>query len=367
MSKTTVKLFVLFVLIFSPLNIFSQFETIPTDAEIDARIADLNSEKNKIVSEDNFMLNDEMRRIDTEIASLRRFASSTDESPKTIQVLEGAKTQAVKAFGMLDSLNCSSPDAEKQISNIQTEFSSISRKIYRTTLSFDLSIENPWETLSIGRRPEQKTSDICQVFVELGKDTGKRQSLLAYFDTAHEEIVKTQTTESGRKEKINSLIKLLQERRTALQDKIRSISTKQEIGNNLWAVILVIGLLSIGTILVVKVFEHDLQIEWIASGQVIQFVTVMILLSVIMALGLSNILKENTLGTLLGGIAGYVLSQGVGRAAARAVTRRLDNESTKQSSTKKLSKRKNSNPASQNETTQTQTSQSVTTEDKTII
>ena len=45
----------------------------------------------------------------------------------------------------------------------------------------------------------------------------------------------------------------------------------------------------------------------------------MILLSVIMALGLASILKENTLGTLLGGIAGYVLSQGVGRAAAQAV------------------------------------------------
>lgn len=49
--------------------------------------------------------------------------------------------------------------------------------------------------------------------------------------------------------------------------------------------------------------------------------TVMILLSVIMALGLAGILKENTLGTLLGGIAGYVLAQGVGRAAAREVSR----------------------------------------------
>jgi membrane protein YqaA with SNARE-associated domain len=47
----------------------------------------------------------------------------------------------------------------------------------------------------------------------------------------------------------------------------------------------------------------------------------MILLSVIMALGLAGILKENTLGTLLGGIAGYVLAQGVGRAAAREVSR----------------------------------------------
>jgi hypothetical protein len=71
--------------------------------------------------------------------------------------------------------------------------------------------------------------------------------------------------------------------------------------------------------LVIKLFTPDLQQQWVASGQVIQFVTVMILLSVIMALGLASILKENTLGTLLGGIAGYVLSQGVGRAAAQAV------------------------------------------------
>jgi membrane protein YqaA with SNARE-associated domain len=44
----------------------------------------------------------------------------------------------------------------------------------------------------------------------------------------------------------------------------------------------------------------------------------MILLSVITALSLSNKIQENTLGTLLGGIAGYVLAQGIGRAAARA-------------------------------------------------
>ena len=35
--------------------------------------------------------------------------------------------------------------------------------------------------------------------------------------------------------------------------------------------------------------------EWIASGQVTQFVTILVLLSVIVALGLSNILHENTL------------------------------------------------------------------------
>ncbi|MFN7940781.1 MAG: hypothetical protein U0X73_04235 [Thermoanaerobaculia bacterium] len=40
-------------------------------------------------------------------------------------------------------------------------------------------------------------------------------------------------------------------------------------------------------------------------------------LSVDPGLGLTGNIGENTLGTLLGGVAGYVLSQGVGRAPSR--------------------------------------------------
>ena len=61
-------------------------------------------------------------------------------------------------------------------------------------------------------------------------------------------------------------------------------------------------------------FPEKAQMELIQSGQVIQFITVLLLLTVIMALGLSGFIKETTLGTLLGGLGGYVLSQGVGRA-----------------------------------------------------
>ena len=74
-------------------------------------------------------------------------------------------------------------------------------------------------------------------------------------------------------------------------------------------------------IAMVRLFEVDVQMEWVASGQVIQFATVMVLLIVIAALAIAKILSENTLGTLLGGVAGYVLSQGVGRAVARAAER----------------------------------------------
>src|SRR5215469_16721665 len=83
-----------------------------------------------------------------------------------------------------------------------------------------------------------------------------------------------------------------------------------------WIVVLLcfFGLL---VLLAVRFFTRDIQLELVGSGQVVQFPTVMALLVVVVVLGLPGILKENTLAALLGGIGGYVLSQGVGRAAAR--------------------------------------------------
>lgn len=101
------------------------------------------------------------------------------------------------------------------------------------------------------------------------------------------------------------------------------VEKKSSVEKNLPMLLIIIGSLSLLAMLLVRLFPETVMKEWVISGQVIQFVTVMILLSAIMALGLSGILKENTLGTLLGGIAGYVLSQGVGKIlqnAAKAPT-----------------------------------------------
>ena len=88
-----------------------------------------------------------------------------------------------------------------------------------------------------------------------------------------------------------------------------------------WIVIL-LCIFSTAVLFAVRFFSREIQLELVSSGQVIQFPTVMALLVVVVALGLPGILKENTLAALLGGIGGYVLSQGVGRAAAREGERR---------------------------------------------
>jgi len=79
--------------------------------------------------------------------------------------------------------------------------------------------------------------------------------------------------------------------------------------------------LFVGLILLIRFYPTDLQTEWVASGQVIQLLTVVTLLLIILCLAVTHVINENTIGTLLGGIGGYVLSQGVGRAAAREANR----------------------------------------------
>jgi hypothetical protein len=95
-----------------------------------------------------------------------------------------------------------------------------------------------------------------------------------------------------------------------------------KVTDNLVWLVLLLGVFGCGFLLLVKAFGDDIQMELITSGQIIQFPTVVILLVVLVILGLSQRISDNTLSALLGGVAGYVLSQGVGRATAREAERR---------------------------------------------
>jgi len=131
-------------------------------------------------------------------------------------------------------------------------------------------------------------------------------------------VVSENLQATGEDYKVQTLLTEALRKRLADLDKALNASAAAQITENLPLILGVIGAASVLTIAAILLFKEEVQMERVASGQVIQFITVMILLSVITALALSNKIQENTLGTLLGGIAGYVLAQGVGRAAARA-------------------------------------------------
>jgi hypothetical protein len=285
-----------------------QAQTIPTLNELKSRQDEL-KEPEQNIPENQTVLSDELRRVDEEIARYRTAQSVYDRANLDLSQI---KTLATKLFKDVDSLDCKALSGVNPQS-LWANLYQIQQLVQRLPPSAD---PDPWASIIIGDSDTPSAQVVCQGLKSSVGDEKTRPVLLAYIDNRQKEF-ETYNTQ------LTSVLAALQKRRGALLPRLSAKTTQTSIGSDLWKIILLIGLLSIGTIWVVKLFPQDLQKHWVESGQVIQFVTVMILLSVIMALGLASILKENTLGTLLGGIAGYVLSQGVGKAAAQAVTRSL--------------------------------------------
>lgn len=274
--------------------------------DIAARIEQL-KEPEKNIPENQIELSDELRRIDDELARRRAELAKHDV---TNNELDGVKSSAAKLFHDIDSLDCTKVGGTVPEAANLGEIASQIVKLIPTS-----SEPNPWATMTAGSSNQKLAPAAqCQALKDAIGDANKRQSLLGFIDNRRKE------SEAG-KAQLNSLVEALQKRRGALLQHVSAATAQTKVGDDIWLIILILGLLCVLTIVAVRFFDRDIQFEWVSSGQVIQFVTVMILLTVIMALGLAGILKENTLGTLLGGVAGYVLSQGVGKAAASAVQR----------------------------------------------
>lgn len=123
--------------------------------------------------------------------------------------------------------------------------------------------------------------------------------------------------ELDKKNKEKTVRERLRAQLAGAMEKLKTQTERTSNFSDLKWLVLILGVLSVMVMLIVRTFPVELQTEWVASGQVIQFMTVLIILIAILSLGINGILKEETLGTLLGGIGGYVLAQGVGRAALR--------------------------------------------------
>ncbi|MBO9713998.1 hypothetical protein [Sphingomonas sp.] len=125
------------------------------------------------------------------------------------------------------------------------------------------------------------------------------------------------------KDRVVKVAEKLKQSRAALNSQIDSRLRNINSVSSLPWVVAAICLFCLAIMYVVKQFETEIQIEWVSTGQATQFVTIILLLSVITMLAVNDRIGENTLGTLLGGVAGYVLAQGVGRSTARQAERQL--------------------------------------------
>jgi hypothetical protein len=299
-------------------------------AAIQNRAAQLNPPDKDLPDADQ-ILYDEARRIDDELRELRGLRR---DEPKDEQgILDSLKKEISATVVEIGGLDCKKTDVaslRRLILPFGKVQSYVSRKYFD---ELEAPQPNPYAgAFWFGPERPKFDSAFCRELKTYVGDQANQQILVGYLDKLLSSVAGEQKKFDDYKKAASDLTELLQKRRAAIQAKLASKATQQQIGSSLWAVILIIGGLSVLAIYAVKSFDPAIQMEWVASGQVIQFVTVMVLLSAVMALGLANVLKENTLGTLLGGIAGYVLAQGVGRAAAREMQRDLQGMSQQSNS-----------------------------------
>lgn len=301
---------------------FEDMEASDTADAFAARIADLNPPE-KGLPDDVLGLNDERQLLQKDISQLRVFIQSDNDVTKEVGSIDQAKAATSVAFAEFAKVTDCASLGDGQIDlvlQIQRPISKVSRDLF---LFSDVdSIDNPWDNAPTVRSIDSANArDACKRWKTFLGNSGTQEKLLNYFDTLKSSLIERSKVNADARDKAKTLLDILQKRRVIVESRLTKKATQDTLTDKFWIALLVIGIFSVGTILAVKLFTPEIQLEWVASGQVIQFVTVMILLSVVMALGLAGILKENTLGTLLGGIAGYVLAQGVGRAAAREVSR----------------------------------------------
>ena len=160
--------------------------------------------------------------------------------------------------------------------------------------------------------------ETCKALLEWLKETGKAAASMtqAGVDYAKKELEAAR----GARERLKSALgtrreKLIQAHEVARKER----NSGQTIADQLLYFLILLVIFCLAMVVGIRIYKTPEQREWIKSGQVIQAMTVIVLLFAVLALGLSKVLSENTLGTLLGGIAGYVLSQGVGKAVASGI------------------------------------------------
>ncbi len=109
-----------------------------------------------------------------------------------------------------------------------------------------------------------------------------------------------------------ALAELDQRKRDVITQMSNEVATARVAATMPWILVIIF---SLGIVMMfgVRLFSPHIQAELVSSGQLVQFVTILILFGTLLALGLAEKLQEQTLGALLGGLAGYVLSQGIGQ------------------------------------------------------
>ncbi len=268
------------------------------------------------------------------LAEAREAAERYARIPEELMALEkisvdSIRSRTAEAMNKLPDLikDCRETDIAENILIIRRQLLQ-----FDNTIAFDI-FSAPQEDQSLNENEATTIADIvhflalspeviCEKYSDKNAFETMRNQLKSTINIASKKLAEEISAINERAPRAKALSEAWSQYRDLLMKSIEEQSAPAtKVADQLGFIIGVFCAFGILMFLAVRIFPSEIQVELIASGQVIQFATVMVILIVICVLGMSKLLTENTLGTLLGGIGGYVLSQGVGRAVSRAAVR----------------------------------------------
>jgi hypothetical protein len=149
---------------------------------------------------------------------------------------------------------------------------------------------------------------LCQYLSNEGLDSPKLKASLQNAIKVFQRLVDIRLAEVEQKTpRAQKLLDAWNERKNQIEKGLeQQTGTASTVANYLPWIIAAFCLFALLIFILLMKFPEKPQMELIASGQVIQFATVMVLLIVVCILGMAKFITDSTLGTLLGGISGYV-------------------------------------------------------------
>jgi hypothetical protein len=241
----------------------------------------------------------ELVRIDSRIRAIDRQitqATSRTSSQSTIDSASRALTELKTAPGRA----CNAPP-EARAALSATLLETVTALV---NISSSLPTSYPWEAFSA-----EELQLLCD------------QPLLAAISSMEAGIAAMRRELSASADSVDDLEREKAEQETRKQEVITQMSNgvaAARVAATMPWILVIIFTMGVVMLLGARLFSPAIQSELVCSGQLVQFATILILFGALIALGLADKLQEQTLAALLGGLAGYVLSQGIGQKDQRS-------------------------------------------------
>lgn len=238
-----------------------------------------------------------------EIESLEVSASSADEDPDTIE-----RMSTVAGLGRAARIDMSEAIANIDLQSLKSQEA---KSLYIAIRQVDI----PKECTTKPARPESPAEDSISGRGTASASDEEIRACAAAFSQRVKEI-RANTSEKILvvKNRITADIKAIEMKIFSLESAIEELESAVAAGDKLTTTIVrwtipTVGLLLIAIFLGPKLYSDSIQAEIFSNKLNLELITVYILVSTILILGLANRIDNEVLGTLLGGISGYVLGR----------------------------------------------------------